>query len=135
MRIVFAIIAVLVCGSAFAQSSSLNAPALAQSTPTAASSWTIVGQHTLLGFTVAAPTAGFVLVFDATSPPADGTVTPSGCFPLQSPASGGQWSSISMANTPLAAGVTNGISIVYSTGASCFTKAASATAFISVLYQ
>jgi hypothetical protein len=79
----------------------------------------------LFGFNVtSAASAGYVLVFNATSAPADGTVTPARCIPLA-------------ANTGIDVNLraqptffSTGITIVFST-TGCFTKTASATAFIA----
>lgn len=108
--------------------------AASSSTPTAQSSWIVSGSHTFLGFTVVAPSAGYVLAWDATSVPADGVVTPAGCFPIQAPISGGPNAFTSMANTPTGVLVTSGIALSFSTGADCFHKV-SANAFISINYQ
>lgn len=67
--------------------------------------------------------AGYVLVSDATSAPADGAVTPKFCFIL--PASG----SLGVVWNPPAVMAT-GITVSFSS-TGCFTKTASATAFIS----
>lgn len=108
--------------------------AASSATPTAQSSWVVSGSHAFLGFTVVAPSAGYVLAWDATSVPADGSVTPAGCFPIQAPISGGPNSFTSMANTPTGVLVQNGIALAFSTGADCFHKV-SANAFISINYQ
>lgn len=134
--------ALLACASlsvsAHAQTSGLNSTS-SLATTSASGSWTIVGAHALMGFTVAAPTPlaapAFVLVFDAASAPADGVVTPAACYPMTPASFSGQWTSTSMANTPFGAPVVNGITLVYSIGADCFHKTASAVAFMSVLYQ
>lgn len=124
--------------AAHAQASGLNSTS-SLATTTASATWTIMGAHALMGFTVAAPTPqaapAFVLVFDATSAPADGAVTPAACYPMTPASFSGQWTSTSMANTPFGAPVVNGITLVYSIGADCFHKTASAVAFMSVLYQ
>jgi hypothetical protein len=68
-------------------------------------------------------TAGYLLVFDASSAPADGTVTPKFCYEMA-------------ANTTLQEswqyGVpfVNGVTLVYSS-TGCFSKTASATAFMA----
>lgn len=138
-RLICALLAATALGTTtHAQTSGLNTAA-SQATATAAASWVITGAHALLGFTVAAPTPlaapAFVLVFDSASVPADGVVTPGACYPMTPAAFSGQWTSTSMANTPYPAPVTNGIVVVYSIGADCFHKTASAVAFMSVLYQ
>lgn len=67
--------------------------------------------------------AGYVLIFDAASAPGDGAVTPKKCVAVQ-------------ANTTVGATMSppeafaTGITVVFST-TGCFTKTASATAFIS----
>lgn len=79
----------------------------------------------LYGYNVTAgASAGFIMIFNATSPPADGTVTPARCIPLA-------------ANTGIEVDLrgqptyfSTGIVIVFST-TGCFTKTISATAFIA----
>lgn len=139
MKLIACTVAAALLGtSAHAQSSSLNS-ASSSSTPAAASNWVVVGSHTLLGFTVAAPTPSaapaFVMAFDAASVPADGVVSPGSCYPMPPTSFAGQWVSTSMANTPFAAPVTSGITLVYSTGADCYHLVKSAVAFITVLFQ
>jgi hypothetical protein len=72
-------------------------------------------------------TAGFLLIFNATSAPADGAVTPLACVPL--PASGNG----SINNKPGPYQVySTGITAVVSSAATCFTKTTGViTAFIS----
>lgn len=111
----------------------LASTATSISTPTAASSLSVSGTHTLLGLTITAPSSGYAMAFDATSAPADGTVSPPGCWYIPPPISVGQSATISMANTPTGVQTTNGITIVFST-TGCFTKTA-APAFISMNYQ
>lgn len=111
----------------------LASTATSISTPTAASSLSVSGTHTLLGLTITAPSSGYAMAFDATSAPADGTVSPPGCWYIPPPISVGQSATISMANTPTGVQTTNGITIVFST-TGCFTKTAS-PAFISMNYQ
>lgn len=78
---------------------------------------------TLYGFSGNSTVNGFFMLFNATSAPVDGAVTPVKCYPY-------------VANTPFAAGfypplfLSTGITVVFST-TGCFTKTASATAFIS----
>jgi hypothetical protein len=71
-------------------------------------------------------TSGWVMVFDATSAPADGTVTPKFCRYIKSDGTAGAtslaWSS------PLT--FATGISVAFSS-TGCFTKTASATAYFS----
>lgn len=73
-------------------------------------------------------TAGFVMFFNATAAPADGAVTPVYCSVLAAN------SSFNMANTAIPALFGTGIVVVFSS-TGCFTKAASATAFISGQFQ
>lgn len=110
-----------------------NPTAVSSATPSAQSSWTVTGQKWFVGFTVVAPVAGYAMVWDSTSAPADGAVTPGGCFPVQAPLAGGPSAFTSMANTPAGVQVTNGITIAFST-TGCFVKTGSA-AFISINYQ
>jgi hypothetical protein len=72
-------------------------------------------------------TAGFLLIFNATSAPADGAVTPLACVPL--PASG----NASINNKPGPYQVySTGITAVVSSASTCFTKTTGViTAFIS----
>lgn len=102
------------------------------STPTAQSSWSVSGQHVLLGFTVVPAVAGYAMIWDATTPPPDGVVSPGACFPISPPVAGGPNPSVSMANTPAGVVLTNGITIAFST-TGCFVKT-SANAFISINY-
>ena len=80
----------------------------------------------LYGFSVTSgASAGFVLVFNATAAPADGAVTPAACYAIAAN------SSLSVSwqpGPPL--WLDTGITLVFST-TGCFTKTASATAFIS----
>ncbi len=69
-------------------------------------------------------TAGYLLVFNATSAPGDGAVTPSDC--VQAPAN--TTTGITRAGQPPAYHST-GITLVFST-TGCFTKTISATAFL-----
>jgi len=68
-------------------------------------------------------TGGYVMIFDATSAPADGAVTPKYCW--QVPANGGM-----ALSWPTPAIFSAGIVVVFST-TGCFTKTASSTAFFS----
>lgn len=73
---------------------------------------------------VAGASAGFVLVFNATTAPADGAVTPVRCIPLAA----GAGIELNYRGPPLA--FSTGITVVFST-TGCFAKTASATAFIA----
>lgn len=67
--------------------------------------------------------AGYVLIFNATSAPADGAVTPTHCYSVPALSSlGVDWK--------MPAAFSTGITAVFST-TGCFTKTASATAFFS----
>lgn len=68
---------------------------------------------------------GFVLVLNTGSVPADGAVAPVKCYGI-APNTSADWN---FRDAPLY--LANGVVVVFSTGASCFTKTASATAFIS----
>lgn len=68
-------------------------------------------------------TAGYIMFFNATSAPADGAVTPGYCSVIAAN------STFNMANTPIPSLFTTGITVVFST-TGCYTKTASATAFI-----
>lgn len=77
----------------------------------------------LYGFSVTSgASAGYVLVYNATSAPADGAVTPVACYALAAN------STIGVAYTPLPLNMTTGITAVFST-TGCFTQTTSATAF------
>lgn len=67
--------------------------------------------------------AGFVMIFDATSAPADGAVTPKECVVVAAN------STVRDAQADIPDRFTTGITIVFST-TGCFSKTASATAFI-----
>lgn len=71
-------------------------------------------------------TTGWVMIFDATSAPADGPVTPKFCRYIKSDGTGGS-NSVQFA-PPLVMGT--GISVAFSS-TGCFTKTASSTAFFS----
>lgn len=96
-------------------------------TGTAASSLLLKsGAGNLYGLEVtAAASAGYVMVFDATVAPADGTVTPKYCKAVAANSS----VELSWTGGPPAAFAT-GVVVVFST-TGCFTKTASATAYIS----
>lgn len=72
--------------------------------------------------------AGYVLIFDSATVPADGAVTPKFCYVLPAGATtGASWLSYPI-------NFVNGIVIVFST-TGCFTKTASATAFFAAQVQ
>jgi hypothetical protein len=74
---------------------------------------------------VSGASAGFVMVFNATSAPADGAVTPTLCYSLAAN------STFSQSYTGFEK-FTTGLTIVFST-TGCFSKTASATAFIAAM--
>lgn len=101
--------------------------AVQAATPVAASGLVLSATpRTLLSLQVTSgAAAGFAMVFNATSAPADGTVTPVICHEM---AATSTWE---MPVNPLQPPWFNvGVSVVYSS-TGCFTKTASATAFIS----
>lgn len=83
----------------------------------------------LYGFSGNSTAAGYWMVFNLTSAPSDGAVTPVYCYayPVANQPFGASWG-----NYP--AVMSTGITIVFST-TGCFTKTASATAFISSQVQ
>lgn len=85
----------------------------------------------LYGVTVTVgATSGLLMVFNATSAPVDGAVTPTYCIVVPANTSAG----ISFSGIPPAA-FSTGITAVFSTGTVCTTKAASTTAFFTGLVQ
>jgi len=75
-------------------------------------------------------TAGLLMVFNATSAPADGAVTPVYCVDVAATST----VAINFIPGPPAQFAT-GITAVFSSGTNCFSKTASATAFISGMVQ
>lgn len=73
---------------------------------------------------VTGATAGYVLIFNTTTIPADGAVTPVKCYAIATNTS----LDLNLRAAPLY--LSSGITVVFST-TGCFTKTASATAFIS----
>ncbi len=96
-----------------------------QATPVAASSLVIANPAYLHGINVTTgASAGYLMLFDATSVPADGTVSPARCIPIAA--------TTGVERTfPTPLNMRNGVVVVFST-TGCFTKTASATAFIAV---
>lgn len=72
--------------------------------------------------------AGYVLIFDSATVPADGTVTPKLCYSIPATSTTGA----SWLNYPIP--FSNGIVIVFSS-TGCFSKTVSATAFFSAQVQ
>lgn len=124
---ILAIIAGLYATAAFA--GPVGNPIAAQYNATAASDLIpTVKYNALYGFTVTSgASAGYVLVFDATSLPADGTVTPQNCIKVAAT------STVSESFNPPEQFAT-GIVVAFST-TGCFTKTASSTAFFNVQAQ
>lgn len=120
------LLAGLLALAAVAPAAAQTGPIVPQATPAAASS--LVLNTALKGLYAAQVTAGasagFLMVFDAAAVPADGTVAPAKCYAVPAATSLG----VTFAPSLYAR---NGWVLVFSTGANCFTKAASATAFLS----
>ena len=91
------------------------------------------GPGQLYSVYVTATASGLLMVFNSATVPGDGAVTPIECVPLT--VSGG----IGVASVNYLPGppafYSNGISVAYSSGTNCFSKTASATAFIHGLAQ
>lgn len=109
-------------------------PALGSATPLLASSLVVTGAHNLAGFHVTTASTGYALVYDGTTSPSDGAVTPRACFYVPPAVSPATTTTISMANTPAPVAFSVGIVIVFST-TGCFTQTKSATAYIAMTYQ
>lgn len=121
-------VAALSVGVAHGQGNSV--PALGGGSIPAVASTAVEASHvlkasagSLYGMSITTSTvAGYVLLIDATTAPADGAVTPAKCYQIPS------GSTIGILFEPLA--FTTGIVTVFST-TGCFTKTASATAYFS----
>ena len=108
-----------------ADAAPIGNPIASSQTATAASSLVLKASGGILNSLQAnnSSTAGYLLVFDAASAPADGTVTPTFCYEMA-------------ANTTLqetwtyGVSFVTGITLVYSS-TGCFSKTASATAFLA----
>ena len=110
-----------VADSSSASGTALNASAAAASAVVGkASAGNLYGANITSG-----ASAGFVMVFNAASAPADGAVTPARCIPLAAN------TGIELNYRAVPSFYTTGITVVFST-TGCFTKTASATAFIAV---
>jgi hypothetical protein len=96
---------------------------------TACASVLVSGAHGLYGGSFSATTAGWLLIYDATSCSADGTVTPKKAFayPVANTTIGFSWSDLPVVQA-------TGIAACFSTTGP-YTAAASTTAFISVDYK
>lgn len=95
----------------------------------------VTGTHTFNGYTVIAPVAGRLMVFDSASIPADGAVTPAGCWKVGPVASGDTSTMTSMGNVPNPAVVYNGAALVFSDSLSCYTLHKANAEFILAIYQ
>lgn len=107
-------------------SASASSGTAAAVTPVAAGSLVAKASGgTLYGVNVTAgASAGYVLIFNATTAPADGTVTPARCIPLAA----NTGIEVNYRSVPLY--FATGITVVFST-TGCFSKTVSATAFIA----
>lgn len=114
------------------------APASAQSvfsSPTTNGTWSVSGLHTLIAFHTTGnyPNGIFVLAFDATSAPASGAVSPSGCFYDQPTVTPALASTLGMSNTSNPVSVQTGLTLVLSsTGCATYTPV---SGYLSVTYQ
>lgn len=134
-KIIGAVLFAGIASTAVAQtlSQSSNSPtALSAHTNTASTSLIVTGQHLFTGATAVTGTAGFIMIWDASSEPADGVVSPGFCYPIPAPTTSG--AAASMANTPNPVQSTNGIVVSFSTGADCFHKVASPS-YLVINYQ
>jgi hypothetical protein len=112
--------AVTWCAPAAAQTFTRNA-----SNAAVASSY-VAAQSFVSGINVVSgASAGYVLIYDAVSAPADGVVTPARCLPLAA----NTGIEINWRAAPI--WFRNGVIVVFST-TGCFTQTSSATAFIAV---
>jgi len=114
--------------NALQQTSAAAAAGVAPVASSAASGGVVVkaSAGNLYGLNVATgATAGVVQVLNATAIPADGTIAPAKCYYLAA----NQSLDLNLRAAPLY--LSTGVVVVFSSGSSCFTKAASATAFIS----
>lgn len=80
---------------------------------------------TLFGLSVTSSAAGYILIYNATTAPADGAVTPVACYYLASGPG-----TLGIAFTPFPLNMSTGITAVFSS-TGCFTQTSSSTAFFS----
>jgi hypothetical protein len=120
----------LVLGCPTAQAAPLGNPIVSVQSATTEGSHVLKASAGLLnGFSATSgATAGYVLLIDSATVPADGAVTPKFCYALPA----GQTTGASWISYP--APFNNGIVIVFST-TGCFTKTASATSFFAAQIQ
>lgn len=128
MRLIFALFLSLIFSFPAVAFAPLGNPITSQQTATAAGSLilkTSAGFLNEFTLTSSSTTAGYVLIFDSATVPADGTVTPKFCYYTAAPGTVSQ--SFGAYSVPFA----NGITVVFST-TGCYTKTISNTAiFIS----
>lgn len=118
-------------------SSQLHAQSSHISTPTASSNVLVSGTHVFNGasIVVSAPTGGFLMAFDAASVPANGVVSPDGCWLVPATPVGALASMSALALTPQPTIGFTGLTLVFSTGADCFHLVATGGAYIALLYS
>ncbi len=136
MRYLFAALVILLglTGAASAQTNCLNPPNSAGTPVVSASA---EGSHILKaspgciisGYVTTGAAAGFLMIFNATSAPADGAVTPQNCISVPATTSMG----LNWAPQPTE-WYSTGIVVVFST-TGCFTKTISNTAYFHALVQ
>lgn len=73
--------------------------------------------------------AGYVLIYDATSAPVDGAVTPALCY------TAGASSTLGVSFGDIPADFAVGLAVVFSTGASCFAQTTSSTAYFATVVK
>ena len=110
----------LSCAPASAQTFTRNASNAAVASSYVAPQSFVSGVNVVSG-----ASAGYVLIYDAVSAPADGAVTPARCLPIAANAG----LEINWRAAPI--WFRNGVVVVFST-TGCFTQTSSATAFIAV---
>lgn len=74
------------------------------------------------------------MVFDSATVPADGAVTPAGCWKVGPLASGDTSTMTAMGNVPNPALVFSGLSVVFSDNLSCYTLHKASAEFILAIY-
>lgn len=100
-----------------------------QSCTTACASTIVSGGHAVYGISASATVTGWVLVYDATSCPANGTVTPKKAYAYTAANS---TIGISWSDSPMV--VSTGVAVCFSTSGP-YTATSSTTAFLSVDYK
>lgn len=120
LRILYALVALFLASAAPALATEANSTVAEGSRVVCSADCRLYGFLATTG-----ASAGYVLIFDATSAPSDGTVTPKLCYSV--PAT----STVAASWGDIPAQFTTGLTIVFST-TGCYTKTVSATAFFSV---